>query len=233
MTRWHLVFLGLAVSAPLVAIHAQILDDRLQPPGSIADGAMTLRATQRALRRSAERDAEHGKVSRIALFEMAFPDDSAEFAALGGNALLAITALSWCQYELPLKSAYLATDSGRAPLELVSSIYSAEADSTIAAVYGKHRIDQLFLVPVEGAARGGVLAVDFAEPPGKLPQAAARVCGTKGRDAFELHRFESGEIPEEYLKSVAPLVAHSPNVDSLVAFVRRQYPEFLAPPDRR
>lgn len=233
MTRWCIVVLILSATVPFRTVSGQIFDDRLQPPGTIAEGPMRLRATERALQRSAQRDAEHGKVSRLALFEMAFPDDSAQFAGLGGNALMAVTALSWCQYELPLKSAYLTTGDERVPLEPVSSIYSAEADSAVAGVYGGHRSDELFLVPVEAVARGGTLMVDFAQPPDQLPQAAARVCSTPGRDAFQLHEFKAGDLPADYLTSMGSLATHAPDIDALVAFVRRQYPEFLTRPSPR
>jgi hypothetical protein len=230
MNRSRATLLAFLAAAPLRTAAPQVMDDRLLPPGTIAEGAMTLRATERALLHAAERDAKRGKVSRIALFELAFPDDSTEFAALGGQALMAVTALSWCQYELPLRDTYLLSDSGRIEMTPVTSVFSEAADSNVMQVYGGHRIDELFLVPVEAVARGGVLAVDFGKPPDKLPPPAARVCGTPGRDAFQLHRFLEDDVPADYLARVGVLAARTPDTDALVAFVRKTFPEFLAKP---
>lgn len=228
MIRPRVAILAVLAAAPLGSASAQVVDDRLQPPGTIAEGEMTLRATERALRRAADRDSARGKVSRIALFELALPDDSVEFAALGGHALMAVTALSWCQYELPLRTAYLVTDSGRIEMTPVTSVFSETTDSSITRVYGKHRIDELFLVPVEAVAQGGVLTVDFGKPPEKLPPADARFCGTPGRDGFQLRHFLKGELPDDYLAGVGVLTARTPSTDALVEFVKRTFPEFLA-----
>jgi hypothetical protein len=230
MTDLRIALVMLFAAVPLSRAPAQRQDLRLRNPGSLADQPPALPATNRALREDAVRNGSHTPVSRVALFEIALPDDSAEFAAVGGNALMVLTALSWCPYELPLARAYLTVRGHDTALTLLSSVVSLPEDTTVLRVYGQHRVDALYLVPVEAIAAGGGLNVDFGEPPADLPKNVASVCASPDRAKFTVYVFRPGDVPEAYLQSVGRLAASEVDWDRLIAFVERVYPDFLAAP---
>jgi hypothetical protein len=94
------------------------------------------------------RDIPRGAIAaRMALGDVAYPRSQAELDALGGFALLLVTALAHDEAELPIDGAVAKTRTAVAPLPLVASRASTVTDD-IGAVLGSHRHDAVYLLPV-------------------------------------------------------------------------------------
>ena len=151
---------------------------------------------------------EYAPIPRIALFDIAFPKDSAEAVALAGNAVLVVTAIVQDSTELPVRRVYLGTDD----LARFAAAGSHVADSTVAKTFGRYRMDALFLVPLSLLARPANLLADFAVH----------------RQGFRVGQL-SGDVPP-YLVALSrgPRVPGPPSSSALWAFTRREYPDLGA-----
>ncbi len=158
----------------------------------------------------------YAPIPRIALYDVAFPKDSAEAADLGANAVLVITAVAQDSTELPLARLYLSTAAGTEALVPFALAESHTANTVIAATFGRYRLDAMYLLPLGLRASAGELLADFAAH----------------RTAFRVATF-TGEVPGP-VQHLGRLPGHStpPTSAALWAFVRREYPDLataLAP----
>jgi len=169
--------------------------------------------------RLAEASAQYRRLAplpRIALYDIAYPKDSAEAVALGENGVLVVTAVVQDTVELPLRRVYVATLTGVSELTLVAAVASYTSDSVVRATFGRFRLDAVYLLPLSLRSTAGDLLTDFAAH----------------RDGFRFMHFD-GQRPPALQELGAPVsTTASPPSAVLWAFMRREYPDLanvLAP----
>jgi hypothetical protein len=178
-------------------------------------------ATQEAVtpqdidRRLDERAAEIRRAApqggdRYVLFDIAYPRDEAEYAAVGKSALVFLAALSRNSDELPLRRAYTRVGRQEIDLRKLGSRRSELPSSAIARqVIGPFREDGFWLAPAGPLLRENVLLCDFA----------------KNRTGFALNRAPF-EPPDFISADRARDKADKPQDAAVKAFVEREYPGF-------
>jgi len=173
----------------------------------VSDAALDGRLAQAALQYRS-----YAPIPRFALYDLAYPKDSAEAAQLGSNAVLVVIAVVQDSAELPFTRLYMSTESGTEDLLPVASIASHVTDSVVANTLGRFRLDALYLLPLSLRATPGELLADFAIH----------------RRGFRLTAF-SGEVPGP-VAQLGRLPGHStfPPSSVLWAFVRREYPDLAS-----
>ena len=87
--------------------------------GSVSNGALDAR-----LAAAARQYRSYAPVPRIAFFDLAYPKDSTEAAAMNGYAVLVVTAVVQDSTELPLPRVYVRSVSGDRDLPLVARVAS-------------------------------------------------------------------------------------------------------------
>src|SRR6266700_612138 len=115
-----------------------------------SNGAVTNAAMDSRIHDGAARYRLYAPVPRYALYDMAYPKDSAEAAAMNGYAILVVTALVQDSTELPLAKVYVSDARGDLGLTLVNSTASrvSPAESDVRATFGQFRWDGIFLFPL-------------------------------------------------------------------------------------
>ncbi len=157
--------------------------------------------------------AADAPISRIVFYDISFPGDEQEFAALDGNAVMLFTSLSQNRKELPLERVYVLYEGKKIELKLLETVL-AEMDSTntpSTKVFGKFRADSLYLLPMSLYVKNADLHVDFRETKGIFK------VGTLGTP-----------LPDELnrLFSLKPSGA-GPSQSALEAFIKSVYPGFF------
>jgi hypothetical protein len=146
--------------------------------------------------------------SRIVAFDMAFPKSDAEYAAVGGHALLVLTAVSREPDELPLKTVYARTTNGDVPLQRVASWQDRVPDTTtVFAAYGSYRQYSVYLWPLAILPNDAILMCDFAA----------------NRNGFTVSHHPTGDS--------VPVFSATPGTrsrDALRAFIAREYPGLVS-----
>jgi hypothetical protein len=180
--------------------------------GSSGYGPVTVKVIDQRLRIVAERLQAYAALPRIALCDVAFPKDSAEYAALHGYAVLALTALTQHPAELPLGRLYVRSGARETALVNLTWVRSDETvvDSVVARTLGRDREDALYLLPIALHAQPGALLLDFAV----------------NRSEFLVQRFEGLPDDVTWLPTAAP-TAERPAEAALLALVAREYPGFV------
>jgi hypothetical protein len=181
-------------------------------------GPSPLTAMNRRIHLEAQKHQEiirqGAKIPRAAFFDMALPADPQEFAALDGNAVLVVTALSHDQAELPLKRVYVKADGQTIELKRITHMLSQEAAKSLAAkTFGQYRMDGMYLLPVYLRAQPGELTADFA----------------RNRDGFVLSRFGGDEGTKLGGLPLTPPSGQGPSADILKKFIAREFPGFKLP----
>lgn len=152
-------------------------------------------------------------VPRVVLYDIAYPHDEREFAALDGHAVMLTTALSQERAELPLKRVYVSAGGKEIELKAVRQVLSEQADpaSATAKTFGAFRADTLYLLPVQLRMRPGDLMVDFGG----------------NRTGFKMATLGT-PVPDEIsrLPTRAPTGA-GPSDKALEDFIRREFPSFF------
>ena len=90
----------------------------------------------------------HARAARIALADVAYPATQDELDALGGYAVLLVTAVSHEPRELPIDRVEVRSGARVAKLIEVGSRKSLLADARLAEVFGQFRHDAIYLIPV-------------------------------------------------------------------------------------
>ena len=158
----------------------------------------------------------YAPIPRIALYDVAYPKDSAEAIAMGGNGVLVVTAVVQDTTEIPLRRVYLTTGTGIQELAPVAALASYASDSVVRATFGRFRLDATYLLPLHLRVTAGDLLADFAAH----------------RDGFRLTQFD-GQRPDG-LRNLGrlPTTSSRPTPAALWSFIRREYPDLagaLAP----
>jgi hypothetical protein len=185
--------------------HAQ---DHAMTATADAAGAVTLgRFNQRVEQTAAGYQQKYPgvQISRMAIFDVAYPRDAQERARLHGYGVLLVSAASWNRAELPLAKVYLAHgDRAQTNLQLVGSVMrDVPADSVAAKELGPYRQDSFYLLPLD-ALQDATLECDFKT--GRLgfamgaglsaPDYGAPLAAGAPPDSAEVTKFLSREYPD-------------------------------------
>ncbi|HTU02259.1 MAG TPA: hypothetical protein VMG58_10605 [Candidatus Sulfotelmatobacter sp.] len=157
--------------------------------------------------------AGYAPIPRVALFDIAYPADAAEYAAVDGYGVLLVSLLTQVPEELPPERVYVYQQGSVVELPLLSAAFSTEPGRTVVgAVLGPHRWEGLYLLPVYLVQAGAELLVDFPI----------------NRQGFVLSRFtERNRVAIRHLPTTQPTAARPP-AEALLHLISRAYPGFLA-----
>jgi len=152
-------------------------------------------------------------IPRVVLYDIGYPNNEQEYAALDGHAVILLTALAQQREELPLHRVYVLVDGKEIdlkPLKLVLSEQSAAA-SVSAKTFGAFRADALYLLPIYLRMKAGDLMVDFE----------------RNKTGLRIATFGT-PVPAEVgrLNIKAPTGAEVSD-KTLEEFIKREYPSFF------
>lgn len=157
--------------------------------------------------------AANAPIPRIVLYDIAFPDGEKEYAALDGNAVILLTAVSQNRDELPLQKVYAVSEGKEIELPLLKVVLAElqQTDTASVKTFGRFRADALYLLPMSLRVKNVDLLVDFQA----------------NRTAFKIAAFGS-PLPDDVnrLVSIKPSGA-GPAQAALETFVKREYPSFF------
>src|SRR6266516_2674306 len=185
-----------ALSSPAWAQAALHLEtDAGWSHGAVSNAALDARLAAAALQYRS-----YAPVPRIAFFDLAYPKDSTEAAAMHGYAVLVVTAVVQDSTELPL------------PLVARVASWLPASDTIVRPTFGRFRLDASYLLPVAARASQGDLLVDFATH----------------RQGFRLIHF-AGDVPEPVRRlRFTGTPSGQPAPSTVWAVVQREYPDLAA-----
>lgn len=175
--------------------------------------AVTNAALDGRLHEAAAQYRGYAPIPRIALFDIAYPKDSAESAALGGNAVLVVIAVVQDSSELPLRRVYVTPSTASSvQLSLVGAAGSYTSDTVTRATFGRFRFDAAYLLPLSVRVTAGDLLIDFGAH----------------RDGFRLIRFD-GDVPDPIRAlGTLPSTPARASPEAVWSFIRREYPDLAS-----
>lgn len=154
---------------------------------------------------AAEISADGKTAQRIATFDVAWPSSQEEYEAVGHVGIVQIAAIVRDPAELPVKAVYVRNEGGDTPLPLLAMTHSAvPADSPSHAI-GAYREDSYYVLPTALAATPGEVLIDLA----------------RNRSGMQIMILPLN--PPAYSASTAK----EPDVDAVVAFFAREFPDAL------
>lgn len=157
--------------------------------------------------------------ARTGIIDFAWPQDEAEYKALGKYIIVLVSAVSQSADELPLKRVYLDNETGELTLEKIASIRrDVPQKSSIFAILGPYREDSFYLAPAGAMMRKGTVMVDFAVR----------------RSGFRL--YELPGTPPAFVKAdrnPMPAFDAKPDPAALNAILAREYTGFAVPDMRK
>jgi hypothetical protein len=174
-------------------------------------------ATPERMRQRIEESAveykSYAPIPRVVFYDIGFPHNAQEYAALDGYAVMLITALSQTREELPLKRVYVSLDGREINLKLLKSVLSEQkgADNQSVKTFGAYRADMLYLLPVYLRLKTAEAFVDFAQ----------------NRLAFRVAVF--GTEVSEGVRSlpIKEPTGAGPAAGALEGFIKREFPGFF------
>jgi hypothetical protein len=209
-----------SICSALLATSLALASVRAQEPVHVLSPNTWLRAPASSAALNARIDAaaaqyrSRAPIPRVAFWDVAYPADSAEFAALGGNALLLVIALDQDSSELPLARTWMRTGTGDTAITQITSAWSrAPRGGDVEATFGPFRYEALFAVPVALLRGPAELLTDF----------------TSGRQGFRIAAFAAGRPSMADNLPRAAATAVPVTSDVFKRFLRREYPGFAIP----
>lgn len=155
----------------------------------------------------------NGPIAHIVLYDIGYPHNDQELAALDGNGVILLTALAQEREELPLKRVYVRMDGKEIDLKPLKMVLSEQpaADSISAQTFGAFRADALYLLPIYLRMKSADLLVDFG----------------RNRMSFKVAAFGTPVSADvSRLKITAPN-RKGPSDKFLEEFIKREYPGFF------
>jgi hypothetical protein len=189
--------------------------------GPVTQSAVTPEVIEKRLEDSAARTKKISAkgAARTAIIDFAWPQDEAEYKALGKYIIVLVSSVSQSADELPLKRVYIDNDSGETTLEKIASIRrDVQPKSPVFAMLGPYREDSFYLAPAGAMMREGSVMVDFAVR----------------RAGFRL--YELPGTPPAFVKAdrdPMPKFDAKPDPKALKALVDREYTGFTLPDMRK
>jgi hypothetical protein len=143
--------------------------------------------------------------------------DPNEFAALGRNSLMLVTAISQKAEELPLKRLFIRARNQDVALQKVTSWRShVGAGTRRHEVYGPNREDGYYLIPTGMLLRDGQMLIAYATDP----------------TGVVIQQLPLAKVTADSLRRTLPNLdapSGKPDLEALQAFVARQFPGFPVP----
>ena len=154
--------------------------------------------------------AAHAPIPRLVLFDIGYPLDEREYAALDGNAVILLTAVSQNRDELPLQKVYVLSGGNEVELKLLKVVLAElpATDNASAKTFGRFRADALYLFPMSLRGKTADILVDFQ----------------RNRMAFKVATL-SDPLPEDLkLMGLTKLSGSGPTERAVETFIKREYP---------
>jgi hypothetical protein len=154
-----------------------------------------------------------GPYPRGILYDIGYPHNDQELAALDGYAAILITALTQERDELPFKRVYVLLDGREIDLKLIKVVLSEQstASSISAKTFGAFRADAMYLLPVYLRLRTADLMVNFA----------------KNKMGSKVGIF-GGEVSTDVSKlTIKSPTGVGPSDKVLTEFLKREFPSFF------
>lgn len=208
----------LAAAATALLLLASPVSAQVLGKGPVSQHAVTPETIDQRLQDSAEstRKMSASGAARTALIDFAWPQDNAEYLALGKYVVVLINAVSQEADELPLKRVYVESNGREITLEKIGSIRrEVPKASPVYAMLGRYREDAFYLAPAGVMMRKGTVMVDFAVR----------------RSGFRL--YELPGTPPAFVKAdrkPMPAAEAKPDAAALKAIIEREYTGFSLPP---
>ena len=157
--------------------------------------------------------AAYAPIPRIVFYDIGYPENGHEYAALDGNSVILFTAISQDRGELPLKKAYVLLEGKEIELKLLRVGLSEMPvnDSAAAKTFGRFRADALYLFPMSLRVKNGDLLIDFQ----------------KNRMAFKVATLGTPLSDELSRMMLIKLSGTGPLQSALQEFIKREYPGFF------
>lgn len=152
-------------------------------------------------------------IPRLVLYDIGYPKDGEEYAALDGHAVILFTVVSQTREELPLQRVYAVVEGKEVELKLIKVVLAElpTTESATAKTFGRFRADALYLMPMSLRMKKPDLLVDFQT----------------NRSAFKVATLGT-PLPDDLsrMMSIKPSGA-GPSQDALETFIKREYPTFF------
>jgi hypothetical protein len=182
-------------------------------PGTWPNKPVTPEGMNQRIEEAAVKYQANAPIPRVVLYDIGYPKDNQEYAALDGHAVMLVTALSQQKEELPLKRIYVLMDGKEIDLKLLKLVLSDQSagNNISAKTFGPFREDALYLLPAYLRIKPADLMVDF---------------GTN-REGFKVTSFGtpvSGEVSNLSFKAPS---GKGPSNKVLDEFIRREFPSFF------
>jgi hypothetical protein len=202
----------LVVAAVILCAPAIGEERHLLGVGAWAEGAVSPDALNARFKSLAAEYEPRGSLPRVALFDIAFPKDATEYAALNGYGVILISAMSHSDDELPPRRVYLRLAGDATDLTLLTSVSSkAVKGSFVERVLGPYVWEALYIFPVYARVQDAELLLDFASH----------------REGFVLAHFSPEDAKAIAQLPIAPPEHELPPKSALLALIFREYPGFL------
>lgn len=152
-------------------------------------------------------------IPRVVLYDIGYPHNDREYAALDGHAIVLITALTQEREELPLKKVYVQMDGKEIELKSIKQVLSEQpaASSVSAKTFGAFRMDALYLLPVYLRMKPADLIIDFA----------------KNKTSFKAATFGTPVSPDVSALTIKAPTGIAPSDKVLDDFIKREFPSFF------
>ncbi len=152
-------------------------------------------------------------IPRVVLYDIGYPHNDQEYAALDGNAVILITALAQAREELPLKRIYVLIDGKEIELKPIKQVLSEQsaANNISAKTFGAFREDALYLLPIYLRMKSADLMVDFA----------------RDRMGFKMATFGTPVSADVSKLTIKSQTGTGPSDRALEEFIKREYPSFF------
>ena len=184
----------------------------LAPPVWRNQPATPERMSQR-IEEAAVKYQANAPIPRGVLYDIAYPHNDQEYAALDGHAIILLTALDQERDELPLKRVYVLIDGKEIELKLIKVVLSEQtaANSISAKTFGAFRADALYLLPVYLRMKEVDLLVDFA----------------RSKIGFKVAGF-GGDVSADVSKlAIKAPTGVGPSDKVLEELIKREFPSFF------
>ena len=206
----------IAAVATALLIFASPAAAQITHKDPVKQGAVTPDTIAQRLEGVAERARKIPQgVPRAAIIDFSWPQNEAEYRALGKYIIVFVSAVSHEADELPLKHVYVESDGRQVSLQKIASVRSdVPRSSPVHAALGPFREDAFYLAPAGSMMRKGLVLVDFATR----------------RSGFRLYELP-GSPPDFVRADRAPMPAPGaePDQNALKAMVEREYTGFVLP----
>lgn len=156
--------------------------------------------------------AANAPIPRIVLYDIGYPVGEKEYAALDGNAVMLLTAISQDREELPLQRVYVLSEGKEIELKSLNVVLAEieSNNSPSAKTFGRFRADALYLLPMSLRVKNADLLVSF-----------------QSNRRFKVATFGT-PLPDDLKRLI--LIKPSgagPSQSALETFVKREYPSFF------